>query len=217
MITAAELALLRAFDPNPIPGIDTSTGNPIGASSLTSYATLSTKPSAPVYYIPSQNRVVVNGSGTVLSGYNFSGVHVDVYGSNVTIKDCTFNDMGGTVAAVQQMNTGGSGLTVQNCTFSGGNEPYGILSASGSVSVINNSFIDSPSHPVQLSNGVVTGNYFSGGAYIPGTHADAVNVYNTTGRSRSATISSTGRTTPTPRCPPTMRPESRPTTATRAT
>ena len=115
------------------------------------------------------NRVVVKGNGAVLSGYNFSGVDVCVYGNNVTIQDCTFNDAGGTLAAVQQMNMGATGLTVQNCTFSGGTEPYGVLSSSpGYLAVINNSFIDSPAHPVTLSNGVVTGNYFSGSGYIPG-------------------------------------------------
>jgi hypothetical protein len=182
MYTAAELALLRAADPKPIPGIDTVTGVPPSAYPLKSYKTLTTNQYAPIYYNASQNTVVVNGSGTVVSGYNFSGVDVHVNGNDVTIEDCNFNDKGGTVAAVQQMNTGATGLTVEHCTFSGGTEPYSILSNyAGYMAVIDNSFIDSPAHPVTLSNGIVTGNYFSGGAYIPGTHADAISIQTTSG------------------------------------
>jgi hypothetical protein len=188
MYTAAELALLRASDPNPIPGIDTPAGNPLSLSSLKSYTTITTNTSAPIYYVPSLNRIVVQGNGTVanplvLSGYNFSGAaYVSVYGNNVTIKDCTFTDNVGALATVQLMNTGASGLTVENCTFSGGNEDYGIFSnPNGYMAVINNSFIDSPSHPVTFSNGIVTGNYFSGGAYLPGVHADAISIQSTSG------------------------------------
>jgi hypothetical protein len=189
MYTAAELTLLRDSDPNPIPGIDTPAGNPLSLSSLKSYTTITTNHSAPVYYNSLSNTVVVNGSGTVaaplvLSGYNFSDVNeVDVYGNNVTIEDCTFNCEGpATAAAVKLMNTGATGLTVENCTFSGGDEDYGILSnPNGYMAVINNSFIDSPTHPVTISNGIVTGNYFSGGAYIPGTHADAISIQSTSG------------------------------------
>jgi hypothetical protein len=191
MYTAAKLALLRAVDPNPIPGVDKPAGNPLDLSSLKSYTTLTTNHYAPVYYVPSLNRVVVNGSGTVanplvLSGYNFDGVCVTVNGSYVTIEDCTFNDTGGTVAAVQQMNTGGTGLTVKNCTFSGGTggttEPCSIFgNYSGYLAVIDNAFIDSPSHPVTISNGIVTGNYFSGAGYIPGAHSDAISIQSTSG------------------------------------
>ena len=45
---------------------------------------------------------MVNGSGVVLSGYNFNNVNeVDVYGNNVTIEDSTFNNAGGCVGYCQ--------------------------------------------------------------------------------------------------------------------
>ncbi len=188
MYTAVELALLRASDPNPIPGIDTATGNPLSTSSLKSYTTITTNTSAPVYYNSLLNRVVVQGNGTVanplvLSGYNFSNVNeVDVYGNNVTIEDCTFNCEGNATATVKLMNTGATGLTVENCTFSGGNEDSGIIgNPNGYMAVINNSFINSWAHPVTISNGIVTGNYFSGGGYLPGVHADAISIQSTSG------------------------------------
>src|SRR5271165_6460059 len=102
MITAAELALLRASDRNQIPGIDTQTGNPLSAASLTPYTKITTNTSAPFYYVPSQNRVVVSGNGALLSGYDFSGAaYVSVYGSGVTIQDCTFSNNVGQSATVQ--------------------------------------------------------------------------------------------------------------------
>jgi Peptidase M10 serralysin C terminal len=187
MYTAADLYLLRASNPNPIPGIDTVTGVPPSAYPLKSYTTLTTNTSAPVYYVPSLNRVVVQGSGTVakplvLSGYDFSGAYVQVYGNNVTIQDSFFNNAGGKLATVQLMNTGATGLTVQNCTFSGGNNFDAILgNPNGYMAVINNSFIDSACHPLTLANGIVTGNYFSGGGYLPGVHADAISIQGTSG------------------------------------
>ena len=58
MYTAAELALLRASDPDPIPGIDTPAGNPLSVSSLKSYMTLTTNPVRPclLYRVAEQGR-----------------------------------------------------------------------------------------------------------------------------------------------------------------
>ena len=95
MMTSAELALLRgAIGGAKIPGIDTAVGNPRPNSRLKSYLTLPTSHSAPMWYDPINNRVVVTQPG-VVPGYNFSGTTVVVDANNVTIKDCTFDDKGG--------------------------------------------------------------------------------------------------------------------------
>ncbi|MGO9428255.1 M10 family metallopeptidase C-terminal domain-containing protein, partial [Rhodoblastus sp.] len=49
------------------------------------------------------------------------------------------------------------------------------------MTISNNSFIDAPSRAVQICDGVVSNNYFSGAGYQAGAHADAVCIYNTTG------------------------------------
>jgi hypothetical protein len=184
MATSAEIQMLRTLDPGVvIPGIDTPTGNPLPTSQLQSWTTLTTNPNAPVYYNPQDKEVVVKGDNVVLNGYNFSGVDVVVVGNNATIENCTFNDIGTGIDEVVQESPA-SGMTVENCTFNGGDDaPLAnfIASVSGYATITGNSFIDTPGHTIQLSDGVVSDNYISGGGYIPGAHADAINVYATTG------------------------------------
>ena len=48
------------------------------------------------------------------------------------------------------------------------------------ITIENNSFINTPSHAINIDAGVVTGNYFSGGGYQTGAHADAIWVGATT-------------------------------------
>src|SRR6516165_6110654 len=92
MITSAEIQLIRNANPGAVlPGIDTQTGNPLPASSLTNYTAITQNPSgAPYYYIPSVNEVIVTQNGAVLSGINFGSATVTIEANNVTIKDSTF-------------------------------------------------------------------------------------------------------------------------------
>jgi hypothetical protein len=182
MATSAQIQMLRTLDPGVvIPGIDTPTGNPLPTSQLQSYTTLTTNQNAPVYY--NGHNVVVKGNNVVLNGYNFSGADVVVYGNNCTIENCTFNDQGPGYDTVVQESPA-SGMTVENCTFNGGDDaPLAnfVDSVSGYATITDNSFTGTPQHTIQLADGVVSGNYISGGGCVPGTHADAINVYDTTG------------------------------------
>ena len=90
MITPVELQMLRNADPGVVlPGIDTPTGNPLPASSLTSLAQISTA-YGPVQYVPGTNVVIVRQNGAVLSGINFGTAGLIIAANNVTVKDCTF-------------------------------------------------------------------------------------------------------------------------------
>ena len=183
MATNAEIQMLRTLDPGVvIPGIDTPIGNPLPTSQLQSWTTLTTNQNAPVFYSAVDQAVVVKGNNVVLNGYNFSGTDVMVWGNNCTIENSTFNDMG-TGGSVVTQEASGSAMTVAGCTFNGGdNVPVSfVTSVSGYATIIDNSFIDTPAHTITLSNGVVSGNYISGGGYMTGDHADAINVYDTTG------------------------------------
>ena len=66
------------------------TGNPYATSSLLDVTKITQNSSAPYYYIPSKNKVVVTQAGAVLSGINFGDATVLIDANNVTIKDCTF-------------------------------------------------------------------------------------------------------------------------------
>ena len=95
MATSAQIQMLRTRDPGVvIPGIDTNTGNPTPTSQLKSWTTLTTNSNAPVFYSAADHAVVVLGNNVVLSGYNFSGTDVMVWGNNCTIENSTFNDQG---------------------------------------------------------------------------------------------------------------------------
>src|SRR3984957_16573874 len=118
MITAADIQTIRNNNPDAVlPGIDTMTGNPYAASSLLDVTKITQKTTAPYYYSPSRNAVIVNKAGAVLSGINFGDARALIQANNVTVKDCTFT---GTTSfwAVAQGNTF-SGATVENCTFTG--------------------------------------------------------------------------------------------------
>ena len=78
-----------------------------------------------------------------------------------------------------------SGATVENCTFTGSKSPtegnVWIGSTQGSMTIKDNSFLNSPTDAIDMHSGVVTGNYFSGAGYLPGAHADAIWVTDSTG------------------------------------
>ena len=184
MYTAAEIQMIRNIDPGAVlPGIDTKTGNPVAASSLIDVTKITQNSSAPYFYSPSRNTVTITQAGAVLSGINFGTATVLVGADNVTIKDCTFAGTTGYYAVEQ---TGAySGLTVENSTFTGSKSPtennVWIGSVLGSMTIEDNSFLNSPTDAIDMHGGVVTGNYFSGAGYLPGAHADAIWVTGTTG------------------------------------
>jgi hypothetical protein len=101
---------------------------------------------------------------------------------NVTIKDCTFTGTAGYSAVAQ--NAGISGATVENCTFTGSKLPTEFndwISSNLTITIEDNTFLNSPTDAVDIHSGIVTGNYFSGEGYEPGAHADAIYVTGSTG------------------------------------
>ena len=177
MITAADIQMVRNFDPGAVlPGIDTMTGNPYATSTLLDVTKLTHNSSAPYFYTPSNNTVTVTQAGAVLSGINFGTATVDIGANNVTIEDCTFTGTTGYYAVLQTGTS--SGATVENCTFTGTKSPtegnVWIGSTQGSMTIEDNSFLNSPTDAIDMHSGVVTGNYFSGAGYLPGAHADAI-------------------------------------------
>ena len=165
-----------------VDGLNYIQGNMLPTASLLSFYDISTNPNAGIYYVPAFNKIVVKQNGAVLNGYNFSGVAVQINANNVTIENCTFNDQNALVT-VRQI-AGFSGMTVQNCTFNGGDNVAlaGFLqSDTGYATVSNNTFTDTPSHAVQIPNGVVSDNSFFGAGFQTDCHADAICIENTTG------------------------------------
>jgi hypothetical protein len=183
MITAAEIQTIRYNDPGAVlPGIDTMTGNPYATSSLLDVTKITQNSNAPYSYSPSKNMVFVTQNGAVLSGINFGGATVYIEANNVTIKDCTFTGTTGTLALGQAAAF--SGATVENCTFTGSKSPTEnndwIASTLG-ITIEDNTFLNSPTDAIDIHQGVITGNYFSGEGYAPGAHADAIYVTESTG------------------------------------
>ena len=176
MYTSAELQMLRNADPGArLPGIDTPTGNPLAAGSLTSYLSLTTNGHAPYFYDPVHNRICVTQNGAVLSGINFGSATLYIAAQNVTVKNCTF--VAGSSSYSVYQAQGASGATIENCTFTGPTTStplVAFVTSQGPITIENNSFINTPSHAININAGVVTGNYFSGGGYQTGAHADAI-------------------------------------------
>ena len=182
MYTSAELNMLRTTDPGAaIPGIDTNDGNPLPTASLKSVYS-----PGPFFYVPSENEVVVNQNGAVLSGYNFGSATVMIEANNVTIKDLTFQAGSSEWYCVQQSSSV-SGAVIENDSFNGGSTsnllPLAAFVISDlKMSVLNDSFLNAPGDAVHVFNGVISGNYFSGAGYSSnGQHPDAIWVPETTG------------------------------------
>ena len=158
MYTAAEIQMIRNIDPGAVlPGIDTKTGNPLAASSLIDVTKITQNTSA-TPHVPSRNAVYVTQAGAVLSGINFGTATVLVGADKVTIKDSSFSGTTGYYAVEQ---TGAySGLTVENSTFTGTKSPtesnVWIASVQGSMTIEDNSFINSPTDAIDMHSGVVT-------------------------------------------------------------
>ena len=176
MYTSTELQMLRNADPGVvIPGIDTATGNVISPTSLKSLSSLPT--SGPIAYDAKNNIVRISGAGVTLSGYDLGTAGVLITANNVTVQNCTFTNTTGYYAVVQA--NGAAGMTVTNCTFSG--NPNSslqavIASSTGSVTVTNNSFLNSAGDGLHcFGGGLISGNYFSQAGNNGGAgHPDAI-------------------------------------------
>ena len=183
MYTSSELALLRAVNPSAVvPGIDTPTGNELQTGSLIPVTSLTTNPTAPLFYIPSENEVVVKQDSAVLNGFDFGGTSLVVEANNVAVKNSTF--MGTTGYYGIQIANPYSGTVISNNTF---NMPSPSplsdwIVADGNITITNNSFLNTPGDGIFIQAGVVSGNYFGGvGITTAGQHPDAVWVPNSTG------------------------------------
>ena len=185
MISANEIALSRLSHTGiVVPGVDTATGNPLTASSLKPVSEMSA--TAGFYYVPSENEVVVDRAGAILSGWNFGSATVCVEANNVTIKDSTFQ-AGATGWYSIQQGTSASGTTIENDTFNGGSasDPLPLVAfidGQNSMSILDNSFLNAPGNAINIESGTVEGNYISGGGYSSnGKHPDLIWVPATTG------------------------------------
>ncbi len=152
--------------------------------SLLAVASITQSTKAPYYYSPSKNTLYVTQAGAVLSGINFGSATVIIEANNVTIKDCSFSGC----------TTGSPWPVYQAAAYSGATA--GELHVRGlqiadrkqqldrvhlGITIKDKSFLDSPSDAIDIRSGVVTGNYFSGTAYLTGAHSDAIWVDGSTG------------------------------------
>ena len=173
MYSQLEMQLMRdAAGPGAvIPGVDTQTGNQLPAASLVKAETLGTQNG--VVYDAYNHRIIVSKDGVNLNGIDFGNNQLLIKSNNVTVTNCTFEP---TSQYYSVMNNG-SNTTVQNCTFTGptySTQLSDFIAGGSSITIKDNSFINSPCDAITLGGGVVTGNYFSSGGYQVGGHADAI-------------------------------------------
>ncbi len=135
------------------------------------------------YYNAALKTLVVYKAGVVLDGIDFRGASVRVETNNVTITRSAFDASVGMAAITGVAGT--SGLTVTNSTFDGLklDRAYNdfIIAQGRNTTITGNRFLNAPSDAVYIESGTVANNYFSGGGYQTGAHADAIWVGKTTG------------------------------------
>ena len=127
-------------------------------------------------YNPGLNLVAVTGSNTVLSGL-YIHCNLDITGSHVIIKDdrvVTGGDLG-----ISLRHT--VGVTIENSTISGLNKGSGRVGSAiddtdgdSTGLLIKANDISAFKSAVQVTTGLVTGNYIHDPGYIPGDHTNGV-------------------------------------------
>jgi Ca2+-binding RTX toxin-like protein len=159
-------------------GVGTATetiGNPIDTNHLKHFTSLASFNG--VYYNKSLNVIAITKDGVTLDGYDFRGVSINVQADDVTIRNSTFDASTG-IYAINAF-PGTKNLTVDYSTFDGlkldkiGYADF-ITARGENTTLTHNAFLDAPSDGVVIQSGTISGNYFAGGGYATGAHADAI-------------------------------------------
>jgi hypothetical protein len=158
----------------------TNTGPPPGMKLLTVPGQVS---HGPGWHYDSSGLVVVDRNGTVLQGLSIP-YNVDVTASNVTIRDVRIS-AGGADFGVSLRHT--SGVMIEHSTISGQNSTSGRVNyaiddvyGDSTGMVIKNDNISAFRTAIQISTGLVTGNYIHDPGYIDGDHTNGIYVGGTT-------------------------------------
>jgi hypothetical protein len=120
--------------------------------------------------------VSVTGAGAVLSGLSIP-YNVNVTASNVTIKNDKITTSGNYGISLRHT----AGVTIENSTVSGTNAASGRISYAiddlyqdSTGIVISGNNVSNFCHGVQVSAGLVTGNYIHDPGYVAGDHIDGI-------------------------------------------
>ena len=187
LITLASLAAVGAFNGNAATLTNcaatpskcgypdaTNTGVPAGTTLKSVPAQVSSGPGW--YYNTATKAVIVTGNGTVLSGLSIPGV-LTITASNVTVKNVQVV-AGGTFSIRLQHTTG---VTIENSTVSGQNATTGRVNVAiadvygdSTGMVIKDNNVSFFRTAMQISNGLVQGNYIHNPGYIAGDHTNGV-------------------------------------------
>lgn len=180
MATAAELTSFAAKTNFSIPTVDFQAGA-LSGQPLQSFMTLIGTPG--VAYNAKTGFISILNDNVELSGIDFRGVTVSVNANNVKVSNSIFDASFGVYSITQA--DGKTGLTLNQNTFDGLklDKNFGafVRGGTGELTLTKNAFLNAPADAVQIFNGKIDHNYFSGAGYQQGAHADSIWVGRTTG------------------------------------
>jgi hypothetical protein len=126
--------------------------------------------------------VMVTGNGAVLTGLAISGT-VQISASNVTVSNAKITTGGNFGVSI----THATGATIQNSTISGLNSSSGRVNyaiddvyGDSTGTTIKNNNVFSFRTAMQVSTGLITGNYIHDPGYVSGDHTNGIYVGGTT-------------------------------------
>ncbi|GGH17251.1 hypothetical protein GCM10007036_18540 [Alsobacter metallidurans] len=129
--------------------------------------------------------VRIDKDGATLDGIDFRGSQVVVAASNVSFVNCLFDSSGSLGRPGVDIGAGIHDISLDHCSFDGLKRATGypdfISSAAERTTITNSVFLNAPSDGIYIESGIIANNYFKGGGYYPGTHADAIWIGKTTG------------------------------------
>ena len=127
-------------------------------------------------YSATTNEVDVTGNGAVLTGLSFTA-YVNVEASNVTLDDDKITASGYWGVALRHT----TGVTVENSTISGTNATTGEVGSAvddvygdSTGMTIKNDNISAFKTAIQVSTGIISGNYIHDPGFITGDHTNGI-------------------------------------------
>ena len=152
----------------------TNSGVPAGQTLLTVPAQVAKGPGWA--YSAKTNEVDVTGAGAVLAGLSFT-CYVNVEANNVTINDDSISAANYWGVALRHT----TGVTVENSTISGQNTTTGEVGSAiddvygdSTGMTIKNNNISAFKTAIQVSTGLISGNYIHNPGYVTGDHTNGI-------------------------------------------
>ena len=132
-------------------------------------------------YLSTANTVTISTGTCTFTGWDMTAWNFKVTGGTVAFEDTLFSANGGGYRTITQSS--GSTLTVDHSSFGGGQQITSVdafILSNGVLTATFNRFIEAPEDAIDFAGSTftITDNFFDGGGWMIGGHADHITISN---------------------------------------